>query len=162
MYFIHNDKCRYTEQQCNYSHRRSDLHWNDEELKAHLAEAITNKRKENSKIGKGRAVPNRNRGGDKLARPTTTPAQSSRTIRTAPRQINRDPVAATQFLPPLQRLTPLPRMVLRIPGVQKLWEREMAIRLANASSVDKEISTLLSYGTPKPWVGRTLRSWYLC
>jgi len=163
LYFIHNDKCRYTEQQCNYSHRRSDLHWNDEELRVHLAEAIANKRKENAKIGKGRAAPNRNRGGDKLAaRPTTTPAHSSNTIRTAPRQTNRDTVAVTQLLPQLQSLAPPPRMALRIPEVQKRWEHEMAIHLANASTVNEEISTLLSYGTPKPWVGYIVRSWYLC
>jgi hypothetical protein len=29
----------------------------------------------------------------------------------------------------------------------------MAVRLANAGSVDGEISVLLSFGTPKPWVG---------
>jgi hypothetical protein len=159
LYFIHNDKCRYTEQQCNYSHRRSDLHWNDEELKVHLAEAVTNKRKENAKIGKGRATPN-NR--DKLARPATVPVHSSRTIRGALKQSNRYPVTVTQLLPPLQSLVPLPQLPLRIPEVQKRWEHEMAVRLANAGSINGEIATLLSHGTPKPWVGFEVHPWHLC
>ena len=162
LYYIHNDKCRYTEQQCNYSHRRSDLHWDDEELKVHLTEAIANKRKENAKIGKGRAAPNRNRGGDKLARPATMPVHSSRPFRPAPRQTNRYPVAVTQLLQPLQSLAPLARLPLRLPEVQKRWEHEMAIRLAHAGSVNEEISTLLSYGTPKPWVGCKVHPWDLC
>lgn len=37
MYFIHNNKCRFKDSQCNYSHRRQDLTWNDEELKQQLA-----------------------------------------------------------------------------------------------------------------------------
>jgi hypothetical protein len=162
LYFIHNDKCRYTEQQCNYSHRRSDLHWNDEELKVHLAQAIASKRKENAKIGKGRAPLNRNRDGDKLTRPATMPAQSPHKIRTAPRQASRYPVTVKQLPLPLQSLPPLPLLSLRIPEVQKRWEHEMAVRLASASLVNEEISTLLSYGTPKPWVGFTARPWYLC
>ena len=153
LYFIHNDKCRYTEQQCNYSHRRSDLHWNDEELKVHLVDAIANRRKENAKIGKGRAPLNRNRDGDKLTRPATISAQSSHKIRAAPRQANRCPVAVKQLQLPLQSLPPFPRLPLRISEVQKRWEHEMALRLASASLVNEEISTLLSYGTPKPWVG---------
>ncbi len=159
LYFIHNNKCRYTEQQCNYSHRRSDLHWNDEELKVHLAEAIATKRKENAKFGKGRAPPNRNRGGDKLARPAVIPAQSSHTIRTTPRETNRYPV---QLPLSLQSLPPLPRLPLRIPEVQKRWEHEMAVRLAGAGLVNEEIISLLSYGTPKPWVGFKPHPWYLC
>lgn len=89
------------------------------------------------------------------------PAHTSRAIRTVTRQANRDPVAAMHLLPSLQSLTPIPRMVLRIPEVQKRWEHEMAIRLANACSINEEVSTLLSYGTPKPWVGCTVRSWQL-
>ena len=162
MYFIHNNKCRYTDQQCNYSHRRSDLHWNDEELKVHLAEAIASKRKENAKIGKGRAPPNRNRGGDKLARPATMPAQSSHTIRAVPRETSRYPVAVKQLPLPLQSLPPLPRLPLRIPEVQKRWEHVMAIRLASAALINEEIITLLSFGTPKPWVSFKTRPWYLC
>ena len=162
LYFIHNDKCRYTEQQCNYSHRRSDLHWNDEELKVHLAEAVANKRKENTKIGKGRAAPNRKSGGDKLGRSATVPVHSPRTIPAAPRQPNQLPVAIMQLPLPFQGLAPLPRLPLRTPEVQKRWEHEMAIRLANAGLVNEEISTLLSYGTPKPWVGFNVYPWHLC
>jgi len=161
LYFIHNDKCRYTEQQCNYSHRRSDLHWNDEELKVHLAEAIASKRKESAKIGKGRTPLNRSRDGDKLTRPTI-PAQSSHKLRAAPRQANRYPVVVKQLPLPLQSLPPLPRLPLRIPEVQKRWEHEMAVRLASASLANEEISTLLSFGTPKPWVGLKKRPYYLC
>ena len=38
----------------------------------------------------------------------------------------------------------------------------MAIRLASAALINEEIITLLSFGTPKPWVSFKTRPWYLC
>lgn len=63
MYFIHNNKCRFKDSQCNYSHRRQDLTWSDEELAEQLSKKLDERKghlrskKEEHKLTKTRQRP---------------------------------------------------------------------------------------------------------
>lgn len=46
LYFIHNNMCRFKGNQCNYSHSKGDLQWDDEELAKQLAAKLTDRKKE--------------------------------------------------------------------------------------------------------------------
>jgi RNA-binding, Nab2-type zinc finger len=46
LYFIHNNMCRFKGNQCNYSHSREDLQWDDEELAKQLAAKLTDRKKQ--------------------------------------------------------------------------------------------------------------------
>lgn len=60
IYFIHNNKCRFKDQQCNYSHNRADLLWNDEEIAEKLEEKLTERKNDlNAKKEEKRAMKTR-------------------------------------------------------------------------------------------------------
>jgi hypothetical protein len=59
-YFIYNNKCRFKPEECNYSHKRSDLRWNDVEMSRQLGEVLERKKvqhkrkKEEQRVSKAR------------------------------------------------------------------------------------------------------------
>ena len=46
LYFIHNNKCRFQAEKCNYSHRREDLRWDNERLAKELAKKLEARKNE--------------------------------------------------------------------------------------------------------------------
>ncbi|PVF94614.1 hypothetical protein CPB86DRAFT_800363 [Serendipita vermifera] len=59
-YFIYNNKCRFKPEECNYSHKRSDLRWDDLEMARQLGEVLERKKvqhkrkKEEQKVARAR------------------------------------------------------------------------------------------------------------